>query len=66
MSSNAGSCFGSPVKENFSVSIRYLELNALNEGELFTALVLLQIGLNRMFARALNGLEVVVILLESS
>ena len=32
----------------------------------FTALVLLQIGLNRMFARALNGLEVEVILLESS
>ena len=54
------------MKENFSVSIRYLELNALNEGELFTALVLLQIGLNRMFARALNGLEVVVILLDSS
>lgn len=28
----------------------------------FTALVLLQIGLNRMFARAINGLEVEVIL----
>ena len=36
LSSFAGSCFGSPVKENFSVSLRYLELNALNEGELFT------------------------------